>query len=100
MLQALGTIWLQFLQKKILKKFHACVPLKEHMLLKILVYNKLICRYTFYLQKARFRVWVDIDIHSLENYIYDLKIFQLCHLNILQLHGFDITAKINQSFQS
>jgi hypothetical protein len=55
---------------------------------------------TFYLQKARFRVWVDIGIHSLENYIFDVKIFQLCHLNILQLHGFDITAKINQSFQS
>jgi hypothetical protein len=54
----------------------------------------------FNLQKARFRVWVDIGIHSLENYIFDLKIFQLCHLNILQLHGFDITAKINQSFQS
>jgi hypothetical protein len=27
-LQALGTIWFRFLQKKYLKKFHACVPLK------------------------------------------------------------------------
>jgi hypothetical protein len=26
-LQALGTIWFRFLQKKYLKKFHACVPL-------------------------------------------------------------------------
>jgi hypothetical protein len=28
MLQALGTIWFRFLQKKFFKKFHACVPLK------------------------------------------------------------------------
>jgi hypothetical protein len=29
-LQALGTIWFRFLQKKIyIKKFHACVPLKK-----------------------------------------------------------------------
>ncbi len=27
MLQALGTIWFRFLQKKSKKKFHACVPL-------------------------------------------------------------------------
>ncbi len=27
MLQALGTIWFRFLQKKYFKKFHACVPL-------------------------------------------------------------------------
>jgi hypothetical protein len=27
-LQALGTIWFRFLQKKYLKKFHACVPLR------------------------------------------------------------------------
>ncbi len=27
MLQAVGTIWFRFLQKKYLKKFHACVPL-------------------------------------------------------------------------
>jgi hypothetical protein len=27
-LQALGTIWFRFLQKKSKKKFHACVPLK------------------------------------------------------------------------
>jgi hypothetical protein len=27
-LQALGTIWFWFLQKKYLKKIHACVPLK------------------------------------------------------------------------
>jgi hypothetical protein len=28
-LQALGTIWFRFLQKKSKKKFHACVPLRE-----------------------------------------------------------------------
>jgi hypothetical protein len=29
MLQALETIWFRFLQKKYLKKFHACVPLSK-----------------------------------------------------------------------
>ncbi len=29
MLQALGTIWFRFLQKKFSKKFHACVPLTK-----------------------------------------------------------------------
>jgi hypothetical protein len=29
MLQALGTIWFKFLQKKSKKNFHACVPLRE-----------------------------------------------------------------------
>jgi hypothetical protein len=42
-LQALGTIWFRFLQKKYLKKIHACVPLS-----KCIVPEKTTFRFAFY----------------------------------------------------
>jgi hypothetical protein len=66
-LQALGTIWFRFLQKKYKKKFHDCVPLTNFSTCTVQVYISRIYESTFllsFLGKILRVIRLDVSVYN------------------------------------